>query len=207
MDGRPLIRCFLVLWLSAVPAFATVDGWPALHDVIGVAAEDSLNIRAEPDATSEVIGLLEAEAVGVEVIRPSEDMSWGLVSTGERMGWVFLSYLARHPGQWDGLYPDFTTCSGTEPFWHLVRTGAGLEFSGLDLPKVSAQVNFTESSLGHRGRHSFQANDMIGVLSNETCNDGMSDREFGWELNLIVLTGAPHQRHYVGCCTIQRLAK
>jgi uncharacterized membrane protein len=198
-----VIRALAILLVSALPARATVDGWPALHDVAGVAADDVLNVRAEPDAEAEIVGTLAHDATDIEVIRPNDDFTWGWVATGEGMGWVSLAYLERQPGQWDGQYPDFAFCSGTEPFWSLSRSEGRIAFEGLDLPASGAPVEFEESSLNHRGRHSFKAGGMIGVLSNVPCNDGMSELEYGWELNLIRLSGPEGQRHFMGCCSIR----
>ena len=204
-----MIRALAVLALlaSSVQALATVDGWPALHDVIGVSSDDVLNIRSAPDASSEIVGTLAHDTVDIEVIRPSDDFDWGLVATGEGMGWVSMTYLVPQPGQWDGQFPAFTGCSGTEPFWSLAKSNDGIEFDGLDLPALSAPVSFQESSLSHRGRHSFRAGDMVGVLSNQLCNDGMSEFEYGWEINLILLKDGPFPRHYVGCCSIRPRAE
>lgn len=197
----------LILLLSASVATATVDGWPALFDVTDVAADDVLNVRRAPDASSEIIGTLAPNATSVEVIEPNDDHTWGRVATGEGMGWVSLAYLARQPGQWDGQFPAFTQCSGTEPFWSLSRTDDEVTFDGLDLPSVTAPVDFRESSLNHRGRHSFRAGEMVGLLSNRICNDGMSEFEYGWEINLILLHDGPQTRHYVGCCSIRPRAE
>lgn len=198
-----MIRALAVLLLTSLPAWATVDGWPALHDVTGVAADDVLNIRSEPDAGSEIIGTFAPDATDIEVIRANDDLTWGYVATGEGMGWVSLAFLSRQPSQWDGKYPEFTTCSGTEPFWSLRREDGQIAFDGLDLPSSTALIEFEEGSLNHRGRHSFKAGDLVGVLSNEMCNDGMSDLEYGWELSLIRLSASEGQRHFVGCCSIR----
>ena len=45
---------------------------------------------------------------------------------------------------------------------------------------------------------------MVGVLSNQLCTDGMSDIEFGWELNLLFPASA---EHYQGCCTLRPPAR
>jgi uncharacterized protein YgiM (DUF1202 family) len=76
-----LLAVLLCLW--ALPALATQEAWPALHDVSGVAADDVLNIREAPDASAAIIGKLKPDAENVEVIRPDDHHSWGLVNTGE----------------------------------------------------------------------------------------------------------------------------
>ena len=116
------------------------------------------------------------------------------------MGWVSLAYLERRGGQWDGRFPEFTSCSGTEPFWGLSRKDGVVTFEGVDIPAVSAAIDFETGALNHRGRHSFGAGDMVGVLSNRICNDGMSDLEYGWEINLVFPSD---ERHYRGCCSIR----
>jgi hypothetical protein len=114
-----VIRLAVLLWAAlALPGAATQDGWPAIHDVTGVAADDVLNIRERPDASSPIVGQLAPDAT-VEVIRPNERLTWGLVNAGERTGWVSLRYLQRRPGQWDGAFPEIASCFGTEPFWSL----------------------------------------------------------------------------------------
>lgn len=200
-----MIRTLALLFtLAAAPVFATQDGWPALHDVTGVADNDVLNIRAAPDTSSEIIGTLAPDARNIEVIEPTDDLTWGRIATGEGMGWVSLAYLMRQPGQWDGRFPDITICTGTEPFWSLTRKDTVYAFDRLDQPPISASVEWETGALNHRGRLSFRAGDLVGVLSNEICNDGMSELEYGWELNLIELgEGA----HYQGCCSIRPRAE
>ena len=197
-----MIRLAALLALLASPALSTTDGWPALYDVTGVAADDVLNIRSEPGTSSEVIGTLAHDAKGIEVIKPNDDHTWGLVNLYEFSGWVSLDFLVRHPGQWDGQYPQVTSCYGTEPFWNITLEKDRIAFSGLDLDPVEAPMEWTLETLNHRGRFSFRAGPMVGVFGLENCNDGMSNSEFGIEINLIRLD-QPY--HYQGCCSIQPL--
>ncbi len=193
------------LWIAlafALPAQATQDGWPALHDVVFVAADDVLNIRAEPNASSEIIGTLAHDAEEVEIIEANDDLTWGRVNTGEMSGWVSMSFMERRPGQWDGIYPEFRTCYGTEPFWDLSRDDGvlTLDVAFDDEEAISETIAFETGTLNHRGRYSFASDSMVGLISRAACNDGMSDRDFGLELNL-VLPGS--QMHLQGCCSLQ----
>lgn len=196
------MRLALLLCLLAFssPASATVDAFPALYDVFGVEPGDVLNIRAEPSPGGEIVGTLAHDAVNIEVVRTNDEFTWAYIINGESMGWVSLSYVVPQPGQWDGLFPQFSRCFGTEPFWSLVQEEGTATFSGIDLPTVTATIQDKNSPMSHRGRHSFRMGDMTAVLSNQYCDDGMSDREFGWEINLIA--PGPEQ-HYYGCCTLQ----
>jgi hypothetical protein len=189
----------LALFITG-PAFATTDAWPALHEVVGVEEGDVLNIRSGPGIDHPIIGTLPHDATNIEVIAPNEDFTWGRMVTGEGMGWVSLTYVVPQPGQWDGKYPEFTSCHGTEPFWSLSRANNQISFEGLDIPALSAPIEFEGGTLNHRGRHSFRAGDLVGVLSNQLCSDGMSDVELGWEVNLIRLDDGTH---FQGCCTLQ----
>lgn len=197
-----MIRLALILLLAAGQARATNDGWPALYDVTGVAASDVLNIRAEPDAQSEILGHLRHDAAGIEVIRMADDADWGLVNSGEGPGWVAMRYLARRPDQLDYIYPEFTSCGGTEPFWNLSRANGAITYDLMleEYPEKTEPMIFEKTSIGHRHRYSFRTETLVGVISREECNDGMSDLEFGLELNLILLD---QNVHLQGCCSIQ----
>jgi hypothetical protein len=199
-----VIRLALILWASlALPAFATQDGWPAVHDVTGVAADDELNIRERPDAASPVVGQLAPDAT-VEVIRPNERLTWGLVNAGERSGWVSLRYLARRPGQWDGAFPEIGSCLGTEPFWSIVRAGDAITFS---TPDASDRMTITTRSGSANRRDRFHmiaegaGGTAVALLRTEACSDGMSDRAFGISVDLLLGIG-PEARQLSGCCTL-----
>ena len=185
--------------LLASPVWATVEGWPALFDVVRVEANDVLNVRAEPSARAEIIGALEYNATSVEVIRPDEDFEWGMVNVGERSGWASLRFLVPQPGQWYGRYPEFAWCGGTEPFWSLTRKEGRIKLARIDDGDIVLPLLWETSSLGHRERHAFRADGVTGVLSLQACNDGMSDMEFGIELNL-TLDGEENLYH--GCCSL-----
>lgn len=193
----------LTLWAST--ALATQDGWPALHDVTGVAANDVLNLRAAPDAGAAIVGTLPPDATGVEVIRPNPEQTWGLVNTAEGTGWASLTYLARRPGQWQGALPETLGCGGTEPFWSLDLTPGAILFGGLDLPDLAFGAGLRQPAANRRDRWSFRAwsdgTGITGIVINATCTDGMSDREYGLSLDVILATGDGYS-HYAGCCAL-----
>jgi uncharacterized membrane protein len=198
-----LIRLALVLWVAlAAPALATQDGWPAIHDVTGVAADDVLNIRERPDASAPIVGSLPPGAT-VEVIRANDRLTWGLVNAGERTGWVSMRYLQRRPGQWDGSFPEIAACYGTEPFWSLARAGDALTFS---TPEAEEGYTITTRSGSASRRDSFHmvadgaTGPAVAMLRTEACSDGMSDRAFGISIELLLGLGG-ETRQLSGCCT------
>lgn len=202
-----MIRALLSgLILLASPALATQYGWPALHDVVGVAEDDVLNIRADASAASAIIGTLAHDATNIEVIRPNDAETWGLVNAGETAGWVALGFMARQPGQFDSHFPEFTSCGGTEPFWSLDRNDgtATLRIFLTERPELTQPILFETGTVNHRHRYSFGTEGLVGVVSRQYCDDGMSDMEFGLELNL-VLPG--EGLHLQGCCSIQPRAE
>lgn len=197
-----MIRAVLFLILLTTPALATQDGWPGLYDVSDVSADDVLNVRSGPDASFDIVGTLAHDASNIEVIRPNNDYTWGLVNLRETSGWVSLRFLARRPGEIDGLFPQFAICTGTEPFWSLKRTEgtATLDVFLTDRPQLSQPILWETGTINHRSRFSFATESMVGVVSRGYCDDGMSDMEFGIELNLVLPDEGIHLQ---GCCSIQ----
>ena len=202
-----MIRLAAALALLAAPAMATQDGWPALYDVAGVAADDVLNVRSAPSAGAEIVGTLPPDAAGVEVIRPNARETWGLVNTGEGSGWVSLSYMTRQPGQWDGAIPAIAQCFGTEPFWRLVRDGDTLRLDRPDAEGPQLSVAWQDGTPSHRGRFALRASDgmstVTATLATATCGDGMSDRAYGIETT-VVTDGLGGHEVLWGCCSLAR---
>ncbi len=196
-----MIRALAALFCFALPAQAFQDGWPALYDVAGVAADDVLNVREAPDAAAPIAGSLPSGAV-IEVVKPNEAGTWGQVNIDEGLGWVSLRFLARRPDQTDGKFPEFTSCWGTEPFWHLNRRGNQITYSvlGLDQFDVPDEIVWQQAAINHRHRYSFRAENLVGFISRQYCDDGMSDFENGLELNFILMD---EDLHLQGCCSIQ----
>lgn len=203
----------VLLICLATPVFATQDRWPALFDVTGVAAQDVLNLREAPSASSAIVGSLPPDARNIEVIRPNDRETWGLVNTGDGTGWVSLSFLARQPGQIFGSLPDRAFCAGTEPFWSLDIDAGSVRF---DRPGEQSHVGRIDSNIrsnNHPGTHAlvgiFERSagarylDVVAMMSNEACTDGMSDRAYGYSVD--VITGNTEGFDmWSGCCTLSR---
>ena len=203
----------LCLTLLAAPALATQDRWPALFDVTGVATDDVLNIRRTPAADGELLGSFPADARDIEVLRPDDRETWGMVNLGDTTGWVSLSYLARQPGQWYGSAPERSYCSGTEPFWSLTRDGEGAIYATPDGPLQTGRVDSVSRSQNHPGRHALtlifsrdeggKYLDGVLLLSNQSCTDGMSDRAYGFRAD-VILGNIEGFDLLSGCCSLQR---
>lgn len=197
-------------------AKATQDQWPALFDVTGVAATDVLNVRSSPTVQSDIVGTLAPTETNIEVIRPTDDLTWGLVNVGERSGWVSLAFLARQPGQWSGALIDVRQCFGTEPFWRLTYDPPRITLTAPDIEPRQGLISSLFRSNGHRDRFAYQGSFFPSDAGNrnvtmsvrlEACGDGMSDRDYGIGVDMLItrpdlggdqsMTGL-----YSGCCTL-----
>lgn len=202
--------------LLPLPSHAAADGWPALYDVSGVAAGDVLNIRERPDASSPVVGTFTPDAKNVEVIRANDEGTWGLVNTGERSGWASLAYLVRQSGQVGGM-PAIRQCFGTEPFWTLDHAGSELRLSTMDGQTLEGLVSGRFASRSRPDRFVYEGRllsqdagplAITMALRLEACSDGMSDRAYGIDIDMLVRDGdAKDGRRrpflYSGCCSIR----
>ena len=84
-----MIRAICLLLALTGPAVASQHSWPALHDVIGVLGNDVLNVRSDPDRAGDVLTTLPSDTSDIEVIRPNDDLTWGLVNVNEGVLGVF----------------------------------------------------------------------------------------------------------------------
>lgn len=201
-----MIRAALVLLALALPAQATQDQWPALFDVTDVASDDVLNIRAAPDASSEIIGFLAHDATDVELIEPSERHTWARVNTAEGSGWVSLRYVARQPGQWFGSGIRPATCFGTEPFWDISITDGALVWRTPEDPGTPGRMLDRIEGVNRFDREAFSlrlddGRDGVAVLGLAGCSDFMSDRAYGITADLVIGTGTGATL-YSGCCSL-----
>lgn len=201
-----MVRIFALVFLL-LPGLAHAEPFPALYDVTGVASNDVLNIRMEPSAGSEIIGMLGPKTLGVEVVRLSPDFKWGLVNTADLAGWVSMRYMHRLPGQNWGVMPRNVFCSGTEPFWSFSVIGSNE--ARFDAPDVSRAFDVTAQipGLAFPGDFAVVAEGASGrataIISAGMCNDGMSNREYGMNVGLLLESATPEVL-YMGCCSLER---
>jgi len=202
------MRWLAALLLVLLPVSALSESFPALYDVVGVASDDVLNIRAEPSGNAALTGAFAFDATGAEVIRLSDDGQWGQVNSGGTSGWAFMRYMVRQAGQDNTSFPLPVVCMGTEPFWNVTLHDDGAIL--LDRADDTARNFITQARLvasGRRDRFSVialgESGPLHAVIARSTCNDGMSDREYGLTIDLI-LNSDPHMEHLTGCCSLSR---
>lgn len=197
-----MLRTTILLMMLAGPAFATQEYiLPTLFDVTGVAADDVLNIRAQPNAGAEIVGTLAHDATNVEVV--DEASGWGRVNSGEASGWASMAYLAYRVDVWKPReLPDGFRCYGTEPFWGLERQGEQLLLSRPDSEEDARPIQAVLGTGVFRDpMRAILAEGMTVTSTRAICSDGMSDRLFGLEAHVILQGNDPLMLS--GCCSIQ----
>ena len=195
---KMVVRAFFSVVLIWLPFIVGAQSFPALHDVHRVAANDVLNVRAEPRAGTRKIGALAHDETDVEVIRVEQ--GWGLVNVGEVSGWTSMRYLKPQ------LTGDYAlsrrlACYGTEPFWSLqISQGTRMVFERIDEEPQTFSAGLIQRSFNRTDRLSVQgqgSGSVAAVIGRRACNDGMSDREFGLDIDLLV-----DGTHLTGCCSL-----
>lgn len=198
------MRVFYALVLSLFAGIASAQEFPALFNVVDVAGNDVLNIRSLPANSGEIIGALDPNQIGVEVLALSDNGRWGLVNAGERTGWAFMRYLSRQPGQ-TGL-ADFLLCSGTEPFWTVELTNrvGVLHLPGddpVELPALWQDISVHDRHMGYAFGDGTRM--MSSIVRRAACSDGMSDRDYGFATDVLVDLGPGQRRVLSGCCSLE----
>lgn len=198
-----MIRIFVVLCALLSPLGAQAQQFPALYQVSGVASDDTLNVRLDPNARSMIIDQLMPFEFNIEVVRLSDDSKWGLVSAGERMGWVSMRYMERTENAAPGEVPRPMICSGNEPFWSLGIYARGAEFSSPEDGRHS--LTMLNEAAGWQG---YAAMFEEGPTLNRTitierayCDDGMSELEYGFRAVLFNQTPQGDSVLF-GCCSM-----
>ncbi len=200
---RPAAALALTISLAGPAGAQTI--LPTLYDVTGVRANDVLNIRAMPDASSSILSELPHDAKGVEVV--DARAGWARVNTFERSGWVNMRYLRERPDVWKtGEIPATLNCLGTEPFWTLRQVGTSIVYETPEQSRPLQRRAVVDNPARREPARSIIAGDDNGrltvVLTPGQCTDGMSDRFFGLTATLLFEGAGQSSRMENGCCRI-----
>jgi uncharacterized membrane protein len=204
-----MMRAGLLAVSLAIPALAQAE--PTYHRVTGVAANDVLNERSEPSASSADIGDLAHDAQRIEVFTFDPTGNWARIALNERDGWVSTRFLTRDevPTLGETTLPQGLICGGTEPFWALGLYGTDARYSHPvdgDTDFAFDSIVTAEGRLGSPALVTLATEDsqvIEATISGGTCFDGMSDRSYGWTITMQLI--APGQRRFLsGCCHLPR---
>ena len=189
--------------LALLPFAAMAGEFPAAYSVSGVAANDVLNIRAEPSAAAPILGQFAPDRLRVEVLETTPDGKWGLVGLPESNGWVSMRYLAPLPDAASAM-PQPIVCLGTESFWSLGVTGP--ETALWKTPEIKEEIVLISSAKAPLGYivtlTGSDRGEQVLIITREQCSDGMSDRRFGFSARLFQQTEQENTL-LSGCCTLQ----
>lgn len=213
---RAALMAFAFLHASAAWAALTIgprDPEPGYYQVAGVAAPDVLNMRAEPDADADVVGTLAPDARPVEVleVRRVGKANWGRVLASDGNGWVSMRFL--QPFEVTTIkgteIPLGLACGGTEPFWSATLGDGGVSFSTPDQAERTLALTSAVTAIGRNTRFSILAGGqderLTAIVARfEQCSDGMSDRDFGWRVDLLMERAGDrdYPQLYEGCCRL-----
>jgi len=187
-----------VLLALAAPAMA--EQGPGVYSVTGVAADDVLNIRAEPSADAPVVGSYAPDRSYIEVLALSPDGRWGQVGLPEGNGWVAMRYLVGHAAGETAIPRPFR-CVGTEPFWTITFGDGTADYAspeGSTALSVGAEAAAADGVLATLTEGS--GGTWTVIASRGQCSDGMSDRIYGWTGVVFRQTTAGNAL-LQGCCT------
>lgn len=193
---------FVLLFLF-LPVFALADPLPALFNVTGVAANDTLNVRAAPNGKAEKRGELRHNAQNVEVTILNEAGTWGRVNLQETHGWVSMRYMAAQPDNPDYTLAQRMSCFGTEPFWDAyVVQGQMVKFSRPEDSFETPGAGLIQTSRSRPDRYALGFGKSVAMLRKDgNCSDGMSDRLFGLAIDVQTVHGGDTAL-YSGCCSV-----
>ena len=196
-----MIRVVTVFFVIAFVTTAQAQSLPERFMVTDVASDDVLNIRAEPSSSSDIIGEFGPYTLNVEVLRTRG--GWGYTGAGERSGWVSMRYLTPNPVPENEL-PRPLACFGTEPFWDVTFYPRGTEynFMGEEPVRLSSIREYVAANgyfVEAMEAPTISRSIMINAMS---CNDGMSDRDFGMSITMFTHSTEGNSVQ-TGCCTMQ----
>lgn len=192
---------------TGIPACAAPEDAPRperRYEVVNVAPDDSLNIRARPDPSAEIVGRLPAGAADIVIAGSRvavKGSRWWRVLAPKGPGWVNARYLAPADARRgaDNAFP--LRCIGTEPFWALdVADGQATLETPAD--KRSWRAGEMRQAKGKTGRFAIRltSEDGFGHIAawrnRAFCSDGMSDIGYPYE-GIVAAPGGPV---YGGCC-------
>ncbi len=205
----------ILLLLFAFPVFSQAEPVPLyLHQVVGVAKNDTLNIRSQPDVRAEIVGALQPDSY-IDVLDTSPDGRWAFVSSGSGSGWVSSRFLhiaeGQNPATGAPPLPGLLVCQSSGPAWDATLSASeGLityEYEGSPWyegaegtqRRISPVTHLTNAPGRSYDKYLFTAGQYTGVLTRARCDDEETASRYAWGLDLII-NRAEGVRMLSGCC-------
>lgn len=170
------------------------------YEVTGVAANDSLNIRADANASSRIIGKIPFDGKGIVRLPDSEKSgNWCKIKYGSIAGWVHCRFLAQ---EGNAAFKEQLTCIGTEPFWSMELHKEKLILSNPMDEKREYKVKKFQQSMNNTNQWFVEAEKSTGekvtfYLIEASCSDDMSDSKYKFK---ILIHDTKNDQTINGCC-------
>jgi uncharacterized membrane protein len=203
---KSICLCLAAVLTSATAGAGTPD--PALrYQVVGVAADDQLNVREQPGVDAGVLGGLTPHADNIVITGSVMEVGgsdwWEIVFVEGYLsqGWVSGRFL--EPVDAEARERDYPLrCGGTEPFWSLDLDSGQATYSSPDEETLSMNASPWREASGLLGYFAVQLerDGQLGYASiwreRAFCSDGMSDIRHPFGTILI----RPDGEVLAGCC-------
>ncbi|MEM1386977.1 MAG: hypothetical protein AAF626_13050 [Pseudomonadota bacterium] len=196
------------LVLALILCASSAAAQPGYFRVVGVAQNDTLNVRLGPSASTADIGDLSPNEVGVEVLGTDPTGRWGRIIWQDAMGWVSMRFLAPdpQPGIAGTSVPQGLVCGGTEPFWTLRLAQNSARYTdivGADytMPITLARVASGRPAWPALLAHAAPPNTTMTTITPALCSDGMSDRDYPYTATVVINENG-QQQFVEGCCSL-----
>ncbi|WP_299923001.1 SH3 domain-containing protein [uncultured Pelagimonas sp.] len=196
----------LLIVMMSLSSAAWANGFPALYNIVDVAADDTLNVRSRPSSKGDVIAERAFDETYIQVLEMDPSGKWALVNNGEAgQGWIYARYLEPVPG---GSFPDWPHmyCGGSESPWGVTFTQGGpaefrqyYEPDGYALTAGSFKTG-SEHLTDHGIRATSDAMQVLISVRRETCQSTMIDAAFGL-MSSVFITGK-EDGFQQGCCSL-----
>lgn len=201
---------FFTLAVCSAAIHAQGISFPQYFEVSGIASNDSLNVRSGPTIRHRVVGNLKPDSGTLEILEISDDNKWGRILWADSNGWVSADYLREvSPTKLKNtMVPVGLHCSGTEPYWDFaINSQADVTFKELFTDSIENSIiesvaesdnnlNFPTALLASSDKVKLTV-----MLNTRQCNDGLTERAYGWEIDILVTHDAK-QRLLSGCCSM-----
>jgi uncharacterized membrane protein len=196
----------VVLTVLCAPTLAFAQTLPALFSVSGIEEDGILNIHAEPSSFSQAVESYAWDARDIEIVALDDSGEWGQININETTAWVPMKNMEEQFSAGNTLLPRPLVCFGNEPFWTLdLGNNPFAELGWLDGVTLRFSGLYTISSESRTGRYMMLAENtgrsLHAFVERKSCNDGMSDRAYGLDMNLLIRDG-DKTMYFAGCCSI-----
>ena len=171
------------------------------YGVTGVAATDTLAMRAAPDANATIVGTIPHNGEGIVATGGTTPGGWSEVAYQGKRGWVNARFLGIGNDPATRL-PALLECLGAEPFWRITLSpGAARAELLFSEREYNYRLTHAASAMGRPGIWSIKGSDGQTEISltvqRESCSDSMSDIDYPYSSVALV---PPVAEMIVGCC-------